>query len=100
MQDLNADPTLPFANADFDGVLCCVSIDYLTRPVEVLAEVARVMAGAPPVVVTLDHPLADWNAQSVAVMRAALARDYRLVQIAPREDGHMLVYIRRTPDAR
>ena len=58
-------------------------------------EVARIMAGAPPVVVTLDHPLADWNARSVAVMRAALARDYRLAQVVPREDGHLLVYVRR-----
>ncbi|WP_375393932.1 ArnT family glycosyltransferase [uncultured Sphingomonas sp.] len=59
-------------------------------------EVARIMTAAPPVVVTLDHPLADWNVRSLTVMRAALARDYRLVQIAPREGGHMLVYRRRT----
>jgi len=43
VQDLNAVPDLPFADASFDAVLNCVSVDYLVRPVEVLAEVARVL---------------------------------------------------------
>ncbi len=43
VRDLNADPVLPFDDARFDAVLCCVSIDYLVRPVEVLAEAARVL---------------------------------------------------------
>jgi SAM-dependent methyltransferase len=43
VQDLNASSVLPFADASFDAVLNCVSIDYLVRPVEVLAEVARVL---------------------------------------------------------
>ena len=43
VHDLNADPTLPFADGAFDDALCCVSIDYLVRPVEVFAEVARVL---------------------------------------------------------
>ncbi|MDP9436193.1 MAG: class I SAM-dependent methyltransferase [Actinomycetota bacterium] len=43
VQDLNADPRLPFADASFDAVLCCVSVDYLVRPVEVLREAGRVL---------------------------------------------------------
>ena len=43
VQDLNADPVLPFADAAFDHAVCCVSVDYLTRPLEVFAEVARVL---------------------------------------------------------
>ncbi len=43
VHDLNADPTLPFDDASFDAVTCCVSVDYLTRPLEVFAEVARVL---------------------------------------------------------
>ena len=43
VQDLNADARLPFADAAFDAVLNCVSVDYLVRPVEVLAEIARVL---------------------------------------------------------
>jgi SAM-dependent methyltransferase len=48
VHDLNAQPILPFAVESFDGALICVSIQYLTRPVEVLRDVARVLrAGAP-----------------------------------------------------
>src|SRR4051794_23304334 len=43
VHDLNADPTLPFADESFDAAVCCVSVDYLTRPVEVFAEVRRVL---------------------------------------------------------
>ena len=43
VQDLNCDPTLPYADAAFDAVLITVSIQYLTRPNLVLREVARVL---------------------------------------------------------
>ncbi len=43
VHDLNADPTLPFADGAFDDAVCCVSVDYLTRPVAVFTEVARVL---------------------------------------------------------
>ena len=43
VRDLNRDPSLPFDDASFDDAVCCVSVDYLTRPVEVFAEVARVL---------------------------------------------------------
>ena len=43
VQDLNTDPDLPFASGSFDHAVCCVSIDYLVRPLEVFAEVARVL---------------------------------------------------------
>jgi SAM-dependent methyltransferase len=41
--DQNASPGLPFEDGRFDAVTCCVSVDYLTRPLEVFAEVARVL---------------------------------------------------------
>lgn len=43
VHDLNVDPTLPFEDASFDDAVCCVSVDYLTRPLEVFDEVARVL---------------------------------------------------------
>ncbi len=43
VHDLNADPALAFGAATFDAAVCCVSVDYLVRPVEVFAEVARVV---------------------------------------------------------
>ncbi len=55
VQDLNVDPGLPFPDASIDAVLCCVSVDYLTRPVEVLREVARVLRPGGPVVLTFSN---------------------------------------------
>ena len=43
VRDLNADPVLPLDDATFDAVTCCVSVDYLTRPLDVFAEVLRVL---------------------------------------------------------
>ena len=43
VHDLNIDPVLPFDDASFDAVTCCVSVDYLTRPLDVFAECARVL---------------------------------------------------------
>ena len=51
VQNLNTNPELPFGEAEFDGAGICVSIDYLTRPVEVLREVGRVLkVGAPTII--------------------------------------------------
>lgn len=55
VRDLNEDPALPFPDASVDAVVCCVSIDYLTRPVAVLAEVARVLRAGGPVVLTFSN---------------------------------------------
>ncbi len=55
VQDLNADPALPFVDASFDAVTCCVSVDYLVRPLEVFAEVARVLRPGAPFVVTFSN---------------------------------------------
>ena len=41
--DLNDEPTLPFADDSFDHVVCAVSVDYLSRPLEVFDDVARVL---------------------------------------------------------
>ena len=55
VQNLNRDPSLPFGDAEFDGCGICVSIDYLTRPVEVLREVGRVLKVGAPVVITFSN---------------------------------------------
>jgi len=43
VKDLNAEPTLPFDDASFAAVVCAVSVDYLIQPLDVFAEVARVL---------------------------------------------------------
>jgi SAM-dependent methyltransferase len=55
LHDLNTDPTLPFADGAFDSAVCCVSVDYLTRPVEVFREVARVLVPGGPFVCTFSN---------------------------------------------
>lgn len=55
VQNLNENPKLPFGDAEFDGCGICVSVDYLTRPVEVLREVGRVLKPGSPVVITFSN---------------------------------------------
>jgi SAM-dependent methyltransferase len=55
VQNLNADPRLRFRNAEFDGVAICVSIDYLTRPVEVLREVGRILKIGCPMITSFSN---------------------------------------------
>jgi len=43
IQDINALPTLPFKDAAFDACVISFSLQYLTQPVAVLAEIARVL---------------------------------------------------------
>ena len=82
LQDLNRDPVLPFEDAGFTAVTCCVSVDYLVRPVEVLREVARVLRPGGVVVLTFSNRcfptkavrgwLATDDAGHVAIVRAYL----------------------------
>jgi SAM-dependent methyltransferase len=68
VQDLNQTPALPFAEAEFDGAAICVSIDYLTQPVVVLRELARVLRPEAPLVITFSNrcfpskAIAAWHA--------------------------------------
>lgn len=55
VQNLNADPRLPFDDATFDGAGCCVSVQYLTDPTVVFAEVRRVLKPGAPFVVSFSN---------------------------------------------
>lgn len=55
IRDLNANPALPFDDNSLDGAVCTVSVQYLTRPVEVFAEVGRVLRPGAPFVVTFSN---------------------------------------------
>lgn len=43
VKDLNTDPKLPYEDASFDVVTNAVSVDYLTKPLEVFKEILRVL---------------------------------------------------------
>ena len=43
VHDLNLDSGLPFHDATFNVVVCTVSVEYLTQPLEVFREVTRVL---------------------------------------------------------
>ncbi len=55
VHDLNRDPRLPFADAEFDGAGICVSVQYLTQPVAVFREVGRVLRPGAPLAVTFSN---------------------------------------------
>lgn len=43
VHDLNANPVLPYDDASFDVAICSLSVEYLTQPLAVFADVARVL---------------------------------------------------------
>ena len=53
--DLNRQPLLPFRSGAFGAVVCAVSVQYLVQPVEVFAEVRRVLTQGGPVVVSFSN---------------------------------------------
>ena len=55
VQDLNSHPRLQFETGVYDGAAICVSIQYLTQPVAVLREVARVLKVNAPLVVSFSN---------------------------------------------
>jgi SAM-dependent methyltransferase len=55
VHDLNVDPNLPFPDNRFDALTCCVSIDYLVRPIDVLADAARITKPGGTVVCTFSN---------------------------------------------
>lgn len=59
------------------------------------AEVRRILALRPPVILGSTRRLAIWNRASLAELRPVLARDYRVVFSTRRENYFTLVYLRR-----
>ena len=55
VEDLNTRPALPYPDETFDAVLCAVSVQYLVRPVEVFAEVRRVLRRGGISIVAMSH---------------------------------------------
>ena len=68
VQDLNREPRLPLDAASCDAVLCAVSVQYLTAPLAVFREAARVLVPGGPFVVTFSNRM--FPSKAVALWRA------------------------------
>lgn len=55
VHNLNQQPQLPFADSEFDAAMCTVSVQYLTEPVRVFAEVNRVLKPSGVFIVTFSN---------------------------------------------
>src|SRR5688500_1952215 len=79
--DLNANTTLPYADASFDAAVCAVSVQYMTRPVEIFRDVGRVLKPGAPFVVAFSNRCFPTKAVAVWLhgtdeQHRALVRDY------------------------
>ena len=55
VQDLNHKQVLPLEDNSYSAAVCCVGVQYLQSPVEVFAEVARVLQGGAPFLVSFSN---------------------------------------------
>jgi len=55
VHDLNSAPRLPYADESYDVVICTVSVEYLTNPLAVFRDVARVLKPGGVFVVTFSN---------------------------------------------
>lgn len=78
VQDVNALARLPFRDAAFDACILSVSVQYLTSPVEVFAEIGRALAPGARCHVSFSNRM--FPTKAIAAWRAAGDRDHaRLV---------------------
>jgi len=81
VHDLNRDTRLPFADQTFAAVVVSVSIQYMVKPVEVFAEVGRVLRDHGPFIVAFSNRMFPTKAvriwrESSEPRRLELVRSY------------------------
>jgi len=65
MHNLNQNPVLPFADCEFDGAVVTVSIQYMTRPVEIFRGVAKVLKPGAPFIVSFSNRMFPTKAVAI-----------------------------------
>ena len=99
VQNLNRRSELPLENASLDAALCCVGVQYLQRPVEVFAEVARASKPSAPLAVSFSNRC--FPTKAVAIWRNLdTAGQARLVQLYLERAGLREVTARVLADGR
>lgn len=89
VHDVNAEPRLPFDTATFDAVVLTVSIQYLTRPLEVFREVNRILKPGGPLVVIFSNRM--FPTKAVAIWRALSDQQHaELVELYFRGAGNFV----------
>jgi SAM-dependent methyltransferase len=68
VQDLNESPALAYEDQSFDAVLVAVSVQYLTRPVEVFAEIRRVLRPGGEALIAVSHRI--FPTKAIALFRS------------------------------
>jgi len=63
--NLNRSPQMPFEDASFDGAILTVSVQYLVHPLEVFAEVGRVLRSGAPFIVTFSNRMFPTKAVAI-----------------------------------
>jgi SAM-dependent methyltransferase len=63
--NLNRTAQLPFEDASFDGAVLTVSVQYLIHPLEVFAEVGRVLKPGAPFIVTFSNRMFPTKAVAI-----------------------------------
>ena len=68
VHDVNTEPRMPYGDAEFDGAVVTVSVQYMTRPVEIFRDVARVLKPGAPFIVTYSNRM--FPTKAVRIWRA------------------------------
>ena len=80
VQDLNRNPLLPLEADTCDAALCCVGVQYLQRPLEVFADILRILRPGAPFIVSFSNRC--FPTKAVAIWRSLDTRGHTaLVQL-------------------
>lgn len=101
VHDVNRRPRLPFADASYDAAVMAVSVQYLTKPVELFAEVARTLRPEGEFIVTYSHRL--FPTKAVYIWQSLdMGGRRRLIETYFRDAGYYEdpIFADRSPDER
>jgi SAM-dependent methyltransferase len=95
VQDLNADPALPLADASLDAAMICVGVQYLQDAIPVLADVRRTLKAGAPLIVSFSNRCFPTKAVAVWLRlndagHAALVQLYLEAAGFPQTETHIL----------
>ena len=65
VHNLNQNPELPFGDNEFEGAIVTVSIQYMTKPLEIFRGVANVLKPGAPFIVTFSNRMFPTKAVAI-----------------------------------